>query len=69
MGRRLIVNNRCPLCGEPVQIVPDSVLKKNPHQNNCEMVLTKRGLKQYIHTTCWNTMIKKKEPYNGRMYV
>lgn len=69
MGRRLIVNNRCPLCGEPVQIVPDSVLKKNPHQNNCEMVLTKRGLKQYIHTTCWNEMIAKKEPYNGRMYV
>lgn len=69
MGRRMIVNNRCPLCGEPVEIIPDSILKQRPHQNNCEMVVTKRGLKQYIHTSCWNEMIEKKEPYNGRMYV
>lgn len=69
MGRRLIVNNKCPLCGKPVQIVTDSVLKQNPHKNNCELVVTKRGLKQYIHTSCWNDMIKNKQPYNGRMYV
>ena len=69
MARRMIVNNRCPLCGEPVQIVPDGILKQNPHQNNCEMVVTKRGLKQYIHTTCWYDMIENKQPYNGRMYV
>lgn len=69
MGRRMIVNNRCPLCGEPVQIISDSVLKQNPHKNNCEMVVTKRGLKQYLHTACWDEMIKNKQPYNGRMYV
>ena len=69
MGRRMIVNNRCPLCGEPVQIVTDSVLKQHPHQNNCEMVVTKRGLKQYIHTSCWYDMIKNKKPYSGRLYV
>lgn len=69
MARRLITNNRCPLCGDPVQMVIDSVLKQNPHQNNCELVVTKRGLKQYIHTSCWNDMIKNKQPYNGRMYV
>ena len=69
MGRRLIVNNKCPLCGKPVQIVTDSVLKQNPHKNNCELVVTKRVLKQYIHTSCWNDMIKNKQPYNGRMYV
>lgn len=69
MARRMIVNNRCPLCGDPVQIVADSVLKQHPHQNNCEMVVTKRGLKQYIHTSCWDEMIKNNEPYNGRMYV
>lgn len=69
MGRRLIVNNRCPLCGEPVQQVADSILKQHPHQNNCELVVTKRGLKQYIHTSCWYDMIKNKQPYNGRMYV
>ena len=69
MGRRLLINNRCPLCGDHVQMVADSVLKKNPHQNNCEIVVTKRGLKQYIHTSCWNDMIENKQPYNGRMYV
>ena len=58
MGRRMIVNNKCPLCGEPVPIVTDSILKQNPHKNNCEMVVTKRGLKQYIHTTCWDEMIR-----------
>lgn len=69
MGRRLIVNNKCPLCGKPVPIITDSVLKQNPHKNNCELVVTKRGLKQYIHTSCWNEMIEKKQPYNGRLYV
>ena len=69
MGRRLIVNNKCPLCGESVQMISDSVLKQHPHQNNCELVVTKRGLKQYIHTSCWDEMIKNKEPYNGRMYI
>ncbi len=69
MARRIIVNNRCPLCGEPVQMISDAVLKKNPHQNNTEMVVTKRGLKQYIHTSCWDEMIQNKQPYNGRMYV
>lgn len=69
MARRLLSNNRCPLCGEYVQQVSDAVLKKNPHQNNVELVVTRRGLKQYIHTECWDNMIKNKEPYNGRMYV
>ena len=69
MGRRLIVNNKCPLCGDYVQIIPDSILKQNPHQDNCELVVTKRGLKQYIHTTCWYDMIENKKTYNGRMYV
>ena len=69
MARRQIVNNRCPLCGEPVEIVPDSILKQKPGTNNCELVVTKRGLKQYIHSSCWYGMIERKEPYNGKMYV
>lgn len=69
MGRRMIVNIKCPLCGEPVEQVPDSILKQHPHENNCEIVVTKRGLKQYIHTSCWYDMIKNKKPYTGRMYV
>ena len=69
MGRRIITNTRCPLCGEFVEAVPDSILKQNPHTSNAEMVVTKRGLKQYIHTSCWYDMIKEKRPYDGRMYV
>ena len=69
MARRLLSNSRCPLCGNPVPQVSDAVLKKNPHKNNVELVVTRRGLKQYIHTDCWNNMIKNKEPYNGRLYV
>ena len=69
MARRLIVNCRCPLCGEQVEQVPDSVLKQNPHFHNTEMVVTRTGIKQYIHSSCWYEMIKEKRPYNGRMYV
>lgn len=69
MARRLIINNRCPLCGEPVEIVMDAMLKKRPDDYNTEMILTKRGLKQYLHSSCWNEMIREKRPYNGRMYV
>lgn len=69
MGRRIIVNNKCPLCGESVEIVGDAFLKQNPHYGNAELVVTKRGLKQYLHTSCWYDMIREKRPYNGRMYV
>lgn len=69
MARRLIVNCRCPLCGKQVEQVPDSVLKQNPHYHNTEMVVTRTGIKQYIHSSCWYDMIKEKRPYNGRMYV
>lgn len=69
MARRLITNSRCPLCGEQVEQVPDSILKRNPHHNNAEMVVTKTGIKQYIHSSCWYTMIEEKRPYNGKLYV
>ena len=69
MARQMITNTRCPLCGEVVEEVKDSVLKENPHYHNAEIVVTKRGLKQYIHSSYWYDMIKKKQPYNGRMYV
>lgn len=69
MGRRMIVNTKCPICGGEVEQVPDNLLKTSPHYNNCEMVVTKRGLKQYIHSSCWYDMIEKKEPYMGKMYV
>lgn len=69
MGRRLIINSKCPLCGEEVERVPDNILKKNPHQNNAELVITKTSIKQYIHTSCWYKMIEEKRPYNGKLYV
>lgn len=69
MARRLIINDRCPLCGGHVEKVPDSTLKQNPGYHNTEMVVTRTGIKQYIHSSCWYKMIEEKRPYNGRMYV
>jgi hypothetical protein len=69
MAKRLIVNDRCPLCGDRVEQVPDGILKKNPHFHNTEMVVTRTGIKQYIHSSCWYKMIEEKRPYDGRMYV
>lgn len=69
MSRRMIVNCKCPICGEEVEQVPDAILKQNPHFHNTEMVVTKRGLKQYIHSSCWYDMIKEKRPYEGRMFI
>lgn len=69
MARKLITNTRCPLCGEHVDQVPDNILKKNPHYNDAELVVTRTGIKQYIHSSCWYKMIEEKRPYNGKMYV
>lgn len=69
MARRLITNTRCPLCGEFVEEVPYSILIKNPQKANAELVVTKSGIKQYIHSSCWYKMIEEKRPYDGRMYV
>ena len=69
MARRLIINTKCPLCGKAVEEVPDRLLKETPHYHNAELVVTRRGLKQYIHSSCWYDMIKEKRPYDGRMYV
>lgn len=45
MARRLIVLSRCPLCGKPVEQVPDGILKQHPHHHDCEMVVTRTGFK------------------------
>ena len=69
MAQRLRVIKKCPLCGDEVEQVPDSELKKNPEEYNAELVVTKTGLKQYIHTICWQDMIREKRPYNGKLYL
>lgn len=69
MGKRLITNDRCPLCGGHVTMVPPATLLKNPHMDDAELVITKTGIKQYIHSSCWYKMIEEKRPYNGKMYV
>lgn len=69
MAKRLIVIGRCPLCGKPVKQVPDGVLKQYPHKDDCEMVITRTGFKQYIHSSCWYKMIEEKRPYNGKLYM
>lgn len=69
MARKLITNTKCPLCGNEVEKVPDSILKSNPDDYDAELVVTKTGIKQYIHSSCWYKMIEEKRPYNGKMYV
>lgn len=69
MARRLITNTKCPLCGEHVEEVPPTILMKNPGKGNAELVITKTGIKQYIHSSCWYKMIEEKRPYNGKLYV
>lgn len=69
MARKLITISKCPLCGKMVEQVPDAVLKKNPGTNDAEMIVTKTGLKQYIHHSCWYKMIEEKRPYDGKLYM
>lgn len=69
MGRKLIVNCKCPLCGEEVEQVADGILKQRPGTNNAELVVTRTGIKQYIHSSCWYKMIEEKRPYDGKLYV
>lgn len=61
MSRRLMVNAKCPICNYFVEEVPDGVLKKTLHYHNAELVVTKRGLKQYIHSSCWYNMIEEQK--------
>ena len=69
MARKLITVTRCPLCGEHVEQIPDAILKQNPGQGNAELVVTRTGLKQYIHSSCWYSMIEEKRPYEGKLYL
>lgn len=58
MAKRLLICSKCPLCGDYVEEVPDGVLKREPHYHNTEFVVTNSGHKQYIHTSCWEDLIK-----------
>ena len=51
MARRLIIETTCPLCGKQVE----------PGTNNAEMVVTRSGCKQYIHSSCWYGMIAEQK--------
>ena len=57
MAHRLIIRTTCPLCGKQVEAVPDGVLKQQPGMIDAEMVVTRSGCKQYIHSSCWYDMI------------
>ena len=61
MTRRLIIRTTCPLCGKQVEAVPDSALKQQPETNDAEMVVTRSGCKQYIHSSCWYDMIAEQK--------
>lgn len=61
MAQKLIVRRTCPLCKNQVDDVPDYILKKPNHSQNAEFVVTRCGIKQYYHTTCWNEMISNQK--------
>ena len=61
MARRLIIRITCPLCGKQVEVVPDSVLKQQPGMIDAEIVVTRSGYKQYIHSSCWYDMIAEQK--------
>ena len=61
MARRLIIRTTCPLCGKQVEAVPDGALKQQPRMNDAEMVVTRSGYKQYIHSSCWHGMIAEQK--------
>ena len=61
MAHRLIIRTTCPLCGKQVETVPDGVLKQQPGMVDAEIVLTRSGYKQYIHSSCWYGMIAKQK--------
>ena len=69
MSKRLIVVTRCPICSKPVKQVPDGILKQHPHKDDAELVVTRTGLKQYIHSSCWYKMIEEGRPYDGKLYL
>lgn len=69
MARRLITNTRCPLCAGHVEEVSPGLLIKNPESYDAELVITKTGIRQYIHHSCWYKMIEEKRPYDGKLYV
>lgn len=66
MARRLIINVRCPICCEAVEVVPDAILKRQPGYKNAEFVVTRTGTKQYYHSSCWYEMIREKRPLGSR---
>lgn len=69
MVQRIFTIHKCPLCGDYVEEVSIAKLLKEPHYHDVEMIVTRRGLRQYIHSSCWYKMIEEKRPYDGRLYM
>ena len=51
MTRRLIIRTTCPLCGKQVE----------SGTNDAEMIVSRSGCKQYIHSSCWYGMIAEQK--------
>ena len=57
MTHRLIIRTTCPLCGKQVE----------PGTNDAEMVVTRSGYKQYIHSSCWYGMIAEQKENRSKL--
>lgn len=53
MSRRIFVNRVCPIC--KIGVAEYSL------DNDSEWLLTKRGLKQYFHHSCYDKMIQRQK--------
>ena len=57
MARQLIIKTSCPLCGKQVE----------PGTNDVEMVVTRSGYKQYMHSSCWYDMIAEQKENRSKL--
>lgn len=67
--RKVMVRDRCFICGNGVEIIPDKTLKDHPHEFNTEFVITHSGYKQYFHTRCWYGMIDEQKHKYGNLNI
>lgn len=61
MARVMFTDYRCPICGCDVKYPEGYNPKTATNHGNVEWTQTRRGLKQYFHTNCYEDMVHKHE--------
>lgn len=58
MAHIMFTNLKCPICKHEVHYLPGYNPKTAKGHGNVEWIQTKRGLKQYFHTSCYWALIQ-----------